>query len=51
MKDFESLTVISVEFYYTVNPDWFKCFKMITSPKHSLEIKNSNPLRYLNKVS
>ncbi len=30
MKDFESLTVISVE-YCRVNPAWFTCLKMINS--------------------
>ncbi len=34
MKDFESLTVISVEYYCKDNPAWFKCFKMINSWKH-----------------
>ncbi len=36
--DFDSLPVISVEFYCKVNPDCFKCFKMINSWKYSLEI-------------
>ncbi len=31
MKDFESLTVISVEYYFKVNPAWFTCLKMIVS--------------------
>ncbi len=31
MKDFRSLTVISVEYYFKVNPACFKCFKMINS--------------------
>ncbi len=31
MKDFESLTVSSVEHYCKVNPAWFTCFKMINS--------------------
>ncbi len=31
MKDFESLTVISVEHYCKVNPAWFTCLKMINS--------------------
>ncbi len=38
MKDCESLTGISVEYYCKVNPAGFKCFKMIKSWKHSLEI-------------
>ncbi len=31
MKDFESLTVVSVEYYCKVNPVCFKCFKKINS--------------------
>ncbi len=31
MKDFESLTVISVEYDCKVNPAWFTCLKMINS--------------------
>ncbi len=31
MKDFESLTVISVEYYCKVNPAWLTCWKMINS--------------------
>ncbi len=34
MKDFESLTVISVEYYCKFNPAWFTCLKMINSWKH-----------------
>ncbi len=29
MKDFESLTVISVEHYCKVNPAWFTCLKQL----------------------
>ncbi len=38
MKDFERLTVIGVQHYFKVNPACFKCFKMINSWKHLLEI-------------
>ncbi len=31
MKDFESLTEISDEYYCKVNPACFKCFKMVNS--------------------
>ncbi len=34
MKDFESVTVISVEYYFKVNHAWFKCFKVINSWKY-----------------
>ncbi len=34
MKDFESLTVISVEHYYKVNPAWLTCVEIINSWKH-----------------
>ncbi len=34
MKDFESLTVISIENYCKVNPVCLKCLKMINSLKH-----------------
>ncbi len=34
MKDFESLAVISVEYYCKVNPVSFTCLKMINSWKH-----------------
>ncbi len=34
MKDLESLTVISAEFYCKVIPTWFTCLKMINSWKH-----------------
>ncbi len=33
MKDFESLTVISVEYYRKVKPACFKCLKTINSLK------------------
>ncbi len=33
MKDFESLTVISIEKYCKVNPVCLKCLKMINSLK------------------
>ncbi len=59
MNDFESLTVISVEYGCKVNPDRFKCLKMINSLEH-LEKKNRkfnlekvikcNQLHYFNKV-
>ncbi len=38
MKDSESLTVMSVEYYCKVKPACFKCLKMIISWKQSLEI-------------
>ncbi len=38
MKDFESLTVISVESYCKVNPVCFKYFKMIKSLEKILKI-------------
>ncbi len=38
MKDFESLTVINVEYYCKVNTACFKCLKMIISWKHLLEM-------------
>ncbi len=34
MKDLESLTVISVEYYYKVNPVWLTCLKIINSWKY-----------------
>ncbi len=34
MKDFESLTVTSVEHYCKVNPVCFTCLKIINSWKH-----------------
>ncbi len=37
MKDFESLTEISVESYCKVNPAWF-LVQMTDSWKHSLEM-------------
>ncbi len=40
MKDLESLTVISVEYYCKVNPACFKCFKMINSWEHSIEMQS-----------
>ncbi len=39
MKDFESVTVISVEHYCKVNPAFFICLKMINSWKHLKFIK------------
>ncbi len=33
MKDFESVTIISVEYYYKVYPDWLTCLKMMNSWK------------------
>ncbi len=33
MKNFESVTVISVE-YFKVNPAWFICLKMINGWKY-----------------
>ncbi len=33
MKDFESVTVISIEYSCKVNPAWFICLKMINSWK------------------
>ncbi len=33
MKDFESLTVISVQYYCKVNPAWLTCLKIINSWK------------------
>ncbi len=38
MKDLESLTVFSVQYYCKGNAAWVKCLKMINSWKHSLEI-------------
>ncbi len=35
MKDFKSLTVVSVEYFCKVNP---ACFKMFNSWKHSLQM-------------
>ncbi len=34
VKDVDSLTVISVEFYCKDNPACFKCFKIINHWKH-----------------
>ncbi len=48
MKDFESLTVISVKHYCKVNPACFTCLKTINSWKHWNLI--SNQLHYFNKV-
>ncbi len=31
IKDFKSLTVISVEYYCKVNPAWFTCLKILTA--------------------
>ncbi len=38
MTDFESLTVISVEYYCEVNHASFKCLNMINSGKYSEDI-------------
>ncbi len=48
MKDFESLTVISVKHYCKVNPVCFTCLKMINS--WNIEISKCNQLHYFNKV-
>ncbi len=45
MKDFESLTVVSFEYYCKVNPDCFTSLKMINSLK-----SNHNQLHYSSKV-
>ncbi len=42
MKDFESLAVISVEFYWKVNTACFKCLRMINSWKHTVEMYKAN---------
>ncbi len=34
MKDLESLTAISVEYYCKVNPAWLTCLKIINSWKY-----------------
>ncbi len=49
MKDFKSLTVISVELYCKFNPACFTCLKMINSWKFRKVIK-CNQLHYFNKV-
>ncbi len=46
MKDFESLTVIGVQYYCKVNPACFKCFRNLE--KHQKVIK-CNQLQYFNK--
>ncbi len=52
IKDFESVTVISVEHYCKVNPACFTCLKMINSWKCLTFIKviKCNKLHYFNKV-
>ncbi len=52
MKDFKSLTVISVEHYCKVNPARFTCLKMINSWKHYKfrKVIKCNQLHYFNKV-
>ncbi len=52
MKDFESLTVISVEHYCKVNPAWFTCLKMINSWKHwkFRKVIKCTQFHYFNKV-
>ncbi len=52
MKDFESLTVISVEFYCKGNPACFKCLKMFNSWKQwkFRKVIKCNQLHYFNKV-
>ncbi len=50
MKDFESLTVISVEHYCKVV--WFTCFKIINIEisKSNQKVITCNQLHYVNKV-
>ncbi len=52
MKDLESLTVISAEFYCKVIPTWFTCLKIINSWKHYTfrKVIKYNPLHYFKKV-
>ncbi len=55
MKDFESLTVISVKHYCKVNPACFTCLKMINSwnieiSKSNQKVIKCNQLHYFNKV-
>ncbi len=52
MKDFESLTVISVECYCKVNPACFKCLEIIKNLEKNteIEIQKSNQLHYFNIV-
>ncbi len=50
MKDFESLTVISVEHYCKLNPVWSKGLRMINSWTFKAIKKLSNVISYITLI-